>query len=111
MQLTALALCLTPSRPIRIAVWTGVTRDTGPTCDTACVSQQAGGAFLACEHGGDRPLFDHLAGAEQGRPRHRNNAMSEPHNVRSGRLLRLNVLFEIVQNSLPACALLFDRMC
>jgi hypothetical protein len=31
--------------------------------------------------------------------------------ARSGRLFRLNVPFEIVQNSLPPAALLFDRMC
>jgi hypothetical protein len=31
--------------------------------------------------------------------------------VRSGGLFRLNVPFEIVQNSLPPAALLFDRMC
>jgi hypothetical protein len=35
----------------------------------------------------------------------------DTHKVRSGRLFRLNVPFEIVQDSLPPAALLFDRMC
>jgi hypothetical protein len=38
------------------------------------------------------------------------HAMSDTDKVRSGRVFRLNVLFEIVQNCLPAAALLFDRM-